>query len=219
MRIGSRIGSLQGIGTVKDDSIVAFPGKLLLERHAVSLPESTRQIVTTPSTVVTPLAREILRKRGVAVRISNASSMGSPNPVIAGEWAVVRLCDSPQAQSLESMLIGRGGEGWIGFDAAAEAAAGWIETQPAGHLAVLAQSAAHALWWLIRQGVRAAQVQASADVERIVSEFAPRCLVIEPARLPIHESRQIYRAWRALGVQPSKSIATDSPYFVKEARS
>jgi len=214
-----RIGPAQGITTVSDDSIVAFPGKLLLERHAVSLPDSTRQIVTTPSTVVTPLAREILRKRGVAVRISNASSLGSPNPVIAGEWAVVRLCESPQAQSLETMLIGRGGEGWIGFGAATEAAVGWLDTQPAGHLAVLAQSAAHALWWLIRQGVRAAQVQASADVERIVSAFAPRCLVLEPARLAIHESRQIFRTWRSLGVQPPQSDETDSPNFVKEARS
>lgn len=204
---------------VIDDSIVAFPGKLLLERHAVSLPDSTRQILTSPSTVVTPLAREILRKRGVAVRISNASGLSSPNPVIAGEWAVLRLCESPQAQSLEAMLIGRGGEGWVGFGASAEAAVGWLETQPVGHLAVLAHSAANSLWWLIRHGVRAAQMHASADVERIVTEFAPRCLVVEPARLAIHDSRQIFRTWRALGVQPAKLVDDGLPIVTKEARS
>jgi len=203
---------------VSDDSIVAFPGKLLLERHAVSLPDATRQIVTSPATVVTPLAREILRKRGVAVRISNASGLNSINPVIAGEWAVLRICESPQAQSLEAMLIGRGGEGWIGFGSAAEAATGWLESQPVGHLAVLAQSAASALWWLIRHGVRAAQVQSAPDVERIVTSFGPRCLVVEPARLAIHDSRQIFRTWRALGVQSPKSLDDGLPIATKEAR-
>lgn len=203
---------------VTDDSIVAFPGKLLLERHAVSFPDATKQILTSPATVVTPLAREILRKRGVFVRISNASGLGSPSHVISGEWALLRLCESPQAQSLEAMLIGRGGEGWIGFGAAAEAATGWLETQPVGHLAVLAQSASNALWWLIRHGVRAAQIQAANDVERIATAFAPRCLVIEPARLAIHESRQIFRTWRALGVQSPKSESDGLPITSKEAR-
>jgi|GEM_PF-4366405 len=202
-----------------DESTYAFPGKLLLERHAVSLPESTRQIVTSPATVVTPLAREILRKRGVSVRISNASGLGTPKPVLAGEWAVVRLCESPRAQSLEAMLVGRGGEGWVGFGPSAEAAVQWLESQPAGHLALLAQTACTALWWAIRQGVRAAQVNASADVERIVSAYAPRCLVVEPARTAIHESRQIFRTWRALGLQMPKPGAVDSPLFVQETRS
>ncbi len=205
--------------TGSDDSTYAFPGKLLLERHAVSLPESTRQIVTSPATVVTPLAREILRKRGVSVRISNASGLGSQKPVLAGEWAVVRLCESPQAQSLEAMLVGRGGEGWVGFGPSAEAAVQWLESQPAGHLALLAQTACTALWWAIRQGVRAAQVNASADVERIVAAFAPRCLVVEPARLAIHESRQIFRTWRALGLQMPVPGAIESQVNSKEARS
>ncbi|MBI1323404.1 hypothetical protein GC170_09485 [bacterium] len=204
---------------VKDDSIVSFPGKLLLERHAVSLPASTRQVLTSPSTVLTPLAREILRKRGVTVRVSNASGLGSPSPLIAGEWAVLRLCESPQAQSLEAMLIGRGGEGWIGFGASAEAAVGWLETQPSGHLAVLAQSAANSLWWLIRHGVRAAQTNASAEVERIVTEFAPRCLVVEPARLAIHDSRQIFRTWRSLGFRPANLVDDGLANVTKEARS
>lgn len=218
---GGRIGAASSpiAAQVVDDSIFAFPGKLLLERHAVSLPDSTRQILTSPSTVVTPLAREILRKRGVAVRISNASGLSSPNPVIAGEWAVLRLCESPQSQSLEAMLIGRGGEGWIGFGASAEAAVGWLETQPSGHLAVLAQSAGNTLWWLIRQGVRSAQVQASTDVERIVTTFAPRCLVVEPARLAIHDSRQIFRTWRSLGFRPVNLVDDGLANVTKEARS
>jgi hypothetical protein len=202
-----------------NEATYAFPGKLLLERHAVGLPESTRQILTSPSTVVTPLAREILRKRGVTVRISNASGLGLPKPVLAGEWAVVRLCESPQAQSLEAMLVGRGGEGWVGFGPSAEAAVEWLESQPAGHLALLAQSACTALWWAIRQGVRAAQVHASADVERIVAAFAPRCVVIEPARMAIHESRQLFRTWRAMGLQMPTPGAVDSPLLVQEARS
>lgn len=187
-------------GPVVDDSTVTFPGKLLLERHAVSLPGSTRLILTSPATVVTPLAREILRRRGVIVRISNVSGIGSSKAIDAGEWAVVRLCDSPQAQSLEAMLIGRGGEGWIGFGPSAEAAIEWLESQPAGHLALLAPSASSAIWWTIRRGVRAAQVNAAADVERIVTSFAPRCIVIEPARIAIHEGRQVFRTWRSLGV-------------------
>lgn len=204
---------------IAEAASIVFPGKLLLERHAASLPDSTRQLVTSPSTVVTPLAREILRKRGVLVRIATVPNAGSPDALLAGEWGVVRLCESPQAQSLEAMLVGRGGEGWVGFGQSADAAVDWLDSQTSGHLALLAQSACSTLWWAIRRGVRAAQVNAMGDVERVVTSFAPRCLVIEPARLAIHESRQIFRTWRALGVHVPKPEASGHAAMAGEGRS
>lgn len=204
---------------IVDASSIAFPGKLLLERHAASLPDSTRHLVTGPSTVVTPLAREILRKRGVHVRIATMPDAGSTSPSQAGEWGVVRLCESPQAQTLEAMLIGRGGEGWAGFGQSADTAVDWLDSHANGHLALLAHSACSALWWTIRRGVRAAQVQVTGDVERVVTSFAPRCLVIEPARLAIHESRQIFRTWRGMGVQEPRPETSGQPAIAREARS
>jgi hypothetical protein len=216
-------GTKLPIATVRsqptDDSVIAFPGALILERHAASIPQSARQVLVSPGTVVTPLAKEILKKRGIAVRPISALQRNGHGLGPIGEWAVLRLCNSAQAQSLESMLIGRGGDGWEILGPSAEHAVEWLDASPERHLAILAETACTAVWWAVRSGVRAAEVRGPLDVERIVTTFAPRCFVLEPSRLPIHESRQIFRTWRSMGVrEASAQVDFALPASVQESR-
>lgn len=188
------------VPSIDNPSLEAFSGSLLLERHALELGEQVRELVVLPKTVITPLAREILRKKGVSLRLAGAANWPGLARQNAGEWAVVRLTGVAQAQAVESTLAGRSGEGWELAGPALKDALTWINAKPYRHLAVLADVACLAVWHAHQAGLRAAEVRSALEVERVAREFAPQCIVVEPARLPIHEARQIFHTWRRLGV-------------------
>jgi hypothetical protein len=182
-------------------SVEAFSGSLVLERHAAELGGHVRELVVSPRTVITPLAREILKKKGIATRWAGTSNWPGDIGRKAGEWAVLRIAGDAQSLAVESTLAGRSGEGWDLVGPGLEAALAWQAEKPHRHLAALAEVACITVWRLNQAGLRAAEVRTALEVERVARQFAPHCIVVEPARLPIHESRQIFHTWRRLGVQ------------------
>lgn len=183
-----------------DASVHLFPGSLVLERHVYDMPMGTRELAISPKTVVTPLAREILKKKGVSLRWVGAGGMVGMSQKAAGQWAVLRMSADAQAQAVESLLVGRTGEGWDVAGPALNDAASWTIENSERHLAVLAEVACVAVWRLNQAGIRAAEVRSALDVERVVQHFAPQSLVVEPSKLPIHEVKQIFQTWRRMGV-------------------
>ncbi len=177
-----------------------FSGSILLERHALEISREVRELTVLPKTVVTPLAREILRKKGVAIKLVGSAGGAEAGVSQAGQWAVIRLSGSAQALAAESLLVGRTGDGWDLAGNSLDDAAAWLSQGPGRHVGVLAEVACVEVWRLVRAGVRAAQARASGDVELIVNNFAPQSLVVEPAKMPIHELKQIFHAWRQMGV-------------------
>ena len=69
----------------KDPDCQVVVGKLFSARHVEALPPGTRTIQVAPGTVVTPVARDMLKRLGVAIRLmsSSHSLMASAH----GEWA------------------------------------------------------------------------------------------------------------------------------------
>lgn len=187
---------------VSDPTRHHFSGSILLERHAMEISREVRELTVLPKTVVTPLAREILRKNGVAIRFFGSAGGAYSNATKAGQWAVIRLSGSAQALAAESLLAGRTGDGWDLAGNSLEDAASWLSQGPGRHVGVLAEVACVEVWRLAGAGVRAAQASATGDVETIVKNFAPQSLVVEPAKMPIHEIKQIFHAWRQMGVVP-----------------
>lgn len=196
---------------VVNPSIDVFSGSLLLERHALELGSQVRELVVSPKTVVTPLAREILKKKQVSLRLAGAANWPGQVGQKTGEWAVVRIGGSAQALAVESTLAGRSGEGWELVGPSLEQATTWLTAKPYRHLAVLAEVACISLWRLHQAGLRAAEVRTALEVERVAQQFAPQCIVVEPARLPIHESRQIFHTWRRLGVVSVPAGLAETP--------
>ena len=186
--------------TASNSSTEAFSGSLLLERHALDLGGQVRELVVSPKTVVTPLARELLKKRKISLRLATAANWPGQFGQKSGEWAVLRIAANAQALAVESTLAGRSGEGWELAGPTLTDAATWLSARPYSHVAVLAEVACLSLWRLHQAGLRAAEVRTALEVERVAQQFAPQCIVVEPARLPIHETRQIFHTWRRLGV-------------------
>jgi hypothetical protein len=183
-----------------DSSIHYFPGSLLLERHALEVPRGIHELAISPRAVITPLAREILRKNGVSVRLASAFSAGSLAATQPGQWAIVRLSASAQGMAAESLLAGRTGEGWEIVGHTVDEGLSWLGQGPNRYLGVLAEVACVAVWRLAKAGIRAAEVRSGHDVERVVKHFAPQSFVVEPGKMPIHEVKQIFQAWRRMGV-------------------
>jgi hypothetical protein len=203
--IGSSLPTVSRQSDVKavtDHSVHAFSGSLLLERHVFEIPSSVRELAVSPKTVITPLAREILKKKGIGLRWAGASNWPVQGGLNHGEWAVLRISGSAQALAVESTLSGRSGEGWDLTGPGLETSVAWLNDKPHRHLAILAEVACITVWRLNQAGLRAAEVRTSLEVERVAQQFAPQCIVVEPAKLPIHEARQIFHTWRRLGVLP-----------------
>src|SRR5689334_6893634 len=69
----------------RSDRTDVFGGRLFALRHAEALTPATLAIGIAPGTVVTPLARDLLKTRGVALRqVSRRELARVKNP---GEWA------------------------------------------------------------------------------------------------------------------------------------
>lgn len=185
-----------------DPSVHQFPGTLVLERHANDLPFGTREIAVSPKTVVTPLAREILRKKGIPLRWVGANGLVGLTQRMAGEWSVLRLSDSSHAVSAESLLVGRTGDGWELAGPTLSHVSNWLLAAGGRHAAVLAEVGCVAVWRLNQAGVRAAEIRSAQDVERVVQHFAPQSLVVEPSKMPIHEVKQVFQIWRRMGLVP-----------------
>ncbi|MFM7128186.1 MAG: hypothetical protein ACKO0V_02375 [bacterium] len=190
--------------------IKQFSGSLLLERHALELEPGLRELAILPKTVVTPLAREILKKKGISTRLVGSAGIAGITAVSHGQWAILRLSASSQAVAAESMMAGRTGEGWDVSTGSLDDAAAWLGNGEGRHLGILAEAACVTVWRLARAGIRSARACAADEVESIVKNFAPQSLVVESAKMPIHEIKQVFQTWRRMGVvSPPRSVAID----------
>lgn len=192
--------SVESIGSSADPSVYQFPGTLLLERHVYEIPFGIREIAIFPKTVVTPLAREILRKKSISLRWAGSAGLAGRSPRAVAQWSILRLSDSAQASSIESLMAGRAGEGWELGGRSLKNILEWVQESDGRHVGVLTDVGCVTVWRLQQAGVRSAEVRSSQDVEHIVHHFAPRALVVEPARMPIHEVKQIFQVWQRMGL-------------------
>src|SRR5262249_8439893 len=121
--VGPRVGLVPGanghIGGVSD----VFAGRLLALRHAEALPPGTNLIRVAPGTVITPLARDNLKRLGIEVRFvarSEAERVRS-----AGEWGFAVEASSGLLEALRRSLL-EGAGAWREVGSSLDEAAGWV---------------------------------------------------------------------------------------------
>src|SRR5438874_526761 len=62
-----------------------FAERLLALRHAEAISSAAREVLVAPGTVVTPLARDRLKQRGIALRLGAKGD--AARPTRTGDWA------------------------------------------------------------------------------------------------------------------------------------
>ena len=187
---------LSGRGRGPDEEMI-FAGRLLSLRHAESFREGAGEVRVAPGTVVTPLARDCLKRRGIGLRVVSRSAVDAVRDL--GEWGFSIEVESGLVAAMRRAWLD-GPEPWIELAPGAGPAAWWVVEGPGRGAMLLTDEPSVAVWRACRvDGVRAASAGEPEAVARAVRRLGVNFLVIEPAGAPISLVRQLGRAFRKAG--------------------
>ena len=187
-----------GLGRRGAGSIVeVFAGRLLSLRQVEGLGAGTAELRVAPGTVVTPLARDELKRRGIAIRWVSEREAGAAGR--EGEWGFAIETESGMAAALRRALLA-GPTSWREVGADATAAAQWVAASDARGAVVLTDDAAPACWRANRaEGVRAAAIAEAGAVARAIRTLGVNLLVIEPTGQTIFALKHLCATFRRGG--------------------
>jgi hypothetical protein len=177
--------------------VPVFVGRVLGERHVAAMEASDREIRLAPGTVITPLARDAIKRKGLTLRIVAPGELARSGHV--GEWGIVIERGVGADESLRRAIHG-GGETWLDVGDVAESAARWVASATHRGAAVLTSEASVACWRANQvRGVRAATVNDPDATARASRSLGVNCLIVEPAGLSISAVRHLLSVYRRAG--------------------
>ncbi len=187
-RSTARASSAQSGATKPYEQVV--DGRLLTARQVEAVGEHVRTLVLAPTTVVTPLAREALKKRGLSLRFV---ARGVVND--AGEWGFAIDAQEP-AGALAALARRLLEDNWSEVEAPAE----WVAAQANRGALVVTNAAARVVWEACAHGgTRAAQTRDVAELDRAVRTLGVNLVVIEADATPTALARAIADGFRKAG--------------------
>jgi hypothetical protein len=175
-----------------------FAGRLLALRQVEAMPGATREVRVAPGTVVTPLARDLLKTRGIALRmVARAEVARVRHP---GEWGFAIIEEGAESGTIAAMrrtLI----EGeWAELEGSLGEALRWVAEVPHRGAMVLTEEASVAVWQACQvAGVRAASVADPDAVARAVRRLGMNLMVVEPRGKSISWMKQLGLTFRRAG--------------------
>jgi hypothetical protein len=168
-----------------------FAGKLLGQSQVEMLEAGLQEIKINAGTVVTPLARDLLKRRGISLQYAS----GSTSSKGTGEWAfAIEGRPNGKAEALRRALL----HAWT--EVAPEVASHWVAASPQRGALFLTPEASLATWRASRvEGVRASTAWDVDAAARAVRVLGVNFLVVEPALLSIASVKAIADAFRRAG--------------------
>src|SRR5262245_20741637 len=82
-----------------------FAERLFALRHAEVLPGATREVQVAAGTVVTPLARDLLKKRGIVIRVVSRTELARVKPASKWGFAIDEPAESGTIAALRRLLL------------------------------------------------------------------------------------------------------------------
>ncbi len=194
--VRSVLRALRGGPARERSGAEVFPERLFSLRHVESLPGGTREIKIAPGTVVTPLARDALKRLGIGLRFVSKAEVDRVRR--KGEWAFAIESESGIVSVLRRALLDDS-EPWTELATATDLTRWLGEAEDRGAM-LLTDEAAPAVWRACRvTGVRAAVSESGDAVDRAVRGLGVNLLVIEPQGKSIAFLRQLGLTYRRGG--------------------
>ena len=203
------------VGTRIDADAEVFAGRLFALRHAEALAVATRVVHLAPGTVVTPLARDFAKKRGIALRVVSDAEVRRHWD--AGDWGFAIDHDSGAAAALRRVLLDDR-DGWL--EVPADEIAPWVGSAEARGGVLVTPESSLGVWAAHQHpAVRAAAVVDAESVARAIRHLGASLIVVEPTGQTIHSLRQICSTFRRAGAptppsglrSPSRRGPVDGP--------
>lgn len=174
-----------------------FAGRLLSLQAVEALPAGTTLVRISAGTVVTPLARDQLKRLGIALRL--ISDVEANRHCKQGTWGFVIDHDFGLADTFRRNLLS-GQESWdeIGLDVFD--ATRWVAGGDDRGVAVVTEEASVAAWRAQQvPGLRAASVGEASAVDRAIRHLGVNLIVVEPAGKSIYTLRHLLSIFRRAG--------------------
>jgi hypothetical protein len=175
-----------------------FPERLLSLRHAEALPEGTRRLRIGAGTVVTPLARDHLKRRGVLIQLGLPASARLEH---SGEWAFGMAVEGETGtiQALRRSLL-EDPSAWRELPAGLIPAVEWLLDAPGRGVLLIASEPALTVWRACQvRGIRAATAHEPTEVHSSSRGLGVNLLVVDPVGKSISWIRQLALAFRRGG--------------------
>lgn len=174
-----------------------FTERLLSLRQAEGFAWNRREVRIAPGTVVTPLARDFLKRQGISLRVVSRSEVDRVRD--PGEWGLAIESDSGLISAFRRSLLDDA-RPWYEVEGSTEAAAQWVSESPGRGVVLLTDQASVAVWLGCRvPGVRAAQVCDVDSVDRAIRWLGVNLLVVEPAGKSISLLKQMSLVFQRAG--------------------
>ncbi len=169
-----------------------FAGRLLGQSQVEAL-DGVKEIKVAAGTVVTPLAVDLMKRRGISLKVVSGRESAADKGT--GEWAFA--IDGPRsgkAEAIRRALL----DGWA--ELAASDAAPWIVAAPDRGALWLTPEASVAVWRANQsEGIRAASACDGDAVTRAIRHLGLNLLVIEPAAHSIPSMKAMAETFRRGG--------------------
>lgn len=173
-----------------------FAGRLFSLRHAEALSPGDREVRIAPGTVVTPLARDLMKRQGVAIQLAGVAEFGS---TAVGEWAFAIDSDRGSLHALRRSLLEDAGR-WVELGPSLDGVIGWLQGAEGRGVLLVTEDGALAVWRACQApGVRAALAAEPSDVDRASRSLGANLIVVEPAGKSPSWIKQLATAFRRAG--------------------
>lgn len=174
-----------------------FADRLLSLRQAEALATRKREVRIAPGTVITPLARDFLKRQGITLKVVSRFEVERARD--PGEWGFALDADSGLITAFRRALLDDA-QPWVELGANTDAAAHWVMDAPGRGAVVVTDEASVAVWSACRHpGVRAAQAADLDAVDRAIRRLGVNLLVVEPAGKSISLLKQMSLVLRRAG--------------------
>jgi hypothetical protein len=172
-----------------------FSGRLLSASVVESLPTTVAELSVGPETVLTPMARDLLKKRKIALRLMGKAEARKASGV--GEWGFAVGSECWSATMLKRVLLMT--DGWLDLGDLMVSAP-WVSEKAERGAVLFSDQAALEVWRANRvEGVRAAAVSDADGISRAVESLGANLVVIEPLGKSVHELKHLASTLRKAG--------------------
>ncbi len=154
-----------------------FTGRLLAERHVQALRADQQELLIHPETVVTPMARDLLKQRRILVRIVSAADAFARG--VEGEWGFHLESSARHLDAFRRALLSTQNR-WTEIEGDIQDAAEWVSQALYRGLVAFTEESSVACWRSNQvPGVRAAAPSDPEAVGRAVTALGVNLLVLE----------------------------------------
>jgi hypothetical protein len=179
-------------GRVAHSSRDVFVERLFSLRHAEGVGD-VDEVRILAGTVVTPLAKDLLRRRKIGLRIVSGREASLAKARSLGEWGFAIESRSGQVEAIRRLLL----DDWSEVGPDSVEAARWVVEGTGRGALVVTDEASVATWRAARlEGIRPATVTEPEAVSRAIRHLGANLIVVEAAGKSIYLLKQVGERFR-----------------------